>query len=199
MAEYKHFHTQKAMEGLHSFFAQVEALLVEQEYVSGRYKGTALDEKKDDIRRRYNAAAETVRGLVVKAIEDAHAREYKRLGDQVTADAASPDFAVLQLPVTISAGELRLLLERNKGNMLFIRAGGEYAAAHGYDAECVGLPAHVDAATSTYTEKSKRLHFDIDSAGQRLLQMCEQPTIDAAHRLSKNFAAYEAAGVFENL
>ena len=199
MAKYKNHHTQKAVEGLRSFYALVESLRTEQEYVSGRYKGVALDEKNDDIRRRYNAAAEAVRGLVVKAIEDAHAREYKRLGDQVTADAASPDFAVLQLPVTVTADELRLLLERNKGNMLFTRAAGEFAVAHGYDAAHVGLPAHAAAATVTYTEQSKLLHSEIDSAGQRLLNMCEQPTIDAAHRLAKSFAAYEAAGIFENL
>lgn len=75
----------------------------------------------------------------------------------MTIGEAEEDCRLLSLPVDLSPDELRLMVKRNEGNVLFGRAVAKYAREHGYDQKDLTSLAAQRSAFEQYTESANYL------------------------------------------
>lgn len=194
MPDYKYAETSYAMRKIREMFSLANELAPQIERCKQRYSAELANEKIMEFRQQYRTANEEARKAVKEAIQAAHDRVESARSEMLHMGNAEEDFKLLALPVTLSRDELRAMVKRNEGNVLFSRAVSQYAKDHGYD----DRDFRVLANPLPFEER----HLDIDSAGTTLMRYCEEDRLDVA--LSNDwreraFSKVDALGLYVNL
>ena len=147
--EYKFPAINKAMTEIDGYIAAARAASTASKEATANYRGEML---KNEQKRIYDNLLKA-KAKCADAVNAALADMKRRIDafSLVSLDAAtiSQDFAFLNLPVTLSTGQLTQLAERNKTDGLFIQALNEYAKAHNID---LVFETRADALTRAYNE-----------------------------------------------
>ena len=147
--EYKFPAINKAMTEIDGYIAAARAASKASKEATANYRGEML---KNEQKRIYDNLLKA-KAKCADAVNAALADMKRRIDafSLVSLDAAtiSQDFAFLNLPVTLSTGQLTQLAERNKTDGLFIQALNEYAKAHNID---LVFETRADALTRAYNE-----------------------------------------------
>lgn len=194
MANYKNVDTFYAMKKIREMFALARELGQQIDRCKQRYSPELANQKIMEFHQQYRAANQEARKAVKEAIQAARNRVEKARSDMLHIGNAEEDFKVLSLPVTLSRDELRAMVKRNEGNVLFARAVAQYAEAHKYDdpefrALANPLPFNED------------LQY-IGDAEAHLMRYCEEDRLDAVLQndwRALAFSEVEEKGLFENL
>lgn len=194
MANYKHVETAYAMRKIREMFALAKELAPQVDRCKQRYSPELANEKIMEFHQQYRAANQEARKAVTEAVQAARARVERARSEMLHIGNAEEDFKVLALPVTLSRDELRAMVKRNEGNVLFARAVAQYAENHKYD----------DPDFRTLANPlpfNDQLH-DIDSAFVQLMNYCEEDRLDAVVTndwRASAFATVDEMGLFENM
>lgn len=194
MANYKHIDTSNAMNKIREMFALARELAPQIDRCKQRYSPELANQKIMEFHQQYRAANQEARNAVKAAIGAARQRVENARSEMLRIGNAEEDFKVLALPVTLSRDELRAMVKRNEGNVLFARAVAQYAKEHNYDDRdflALVLPPSFDAQIR-----------DIEHAGMRLMRYCEEDNLDVVLSnggRARSFGAAERMGDFENL
>lgn len=132
MRTYKKSYVNNGIAALYAHFEKANDLYNKAMKARKNLRREAADKECDrlnaEYRESYLAAHEALRAMWagsfanVDEIESAH----------ITVGKAEEDFKLLSLPVTLTTKELRILAEKHKDNVLFLRAVKEYAEKHNY-------------------------------------------------------------------
>ena len=146
---YKNKAISNAMLAIDNYIKAAKAAEKARKEVAANYRGDMLKKESERIYGQLLA----VKGRCADAVNAALADMKRRIDafSLVSLDAAtiSQDFAFLNLPVTLSTGQLTQLAERNKTDGLFIQALNEYAKTHNID---LVFETRADALTRAYNE-----------------------------------------------
>lgn len=194
MPDYKYAETSYAMRKIREMFSLANELAPQIERCKQRYSADVANEMIMELQAQYREANQAARDAVNAAVKAAHDRVESARSEMLHMGNAEEDFKLLALPVTLSRDELRAMVKRNEGNVLFSRAVSQYAKDHGYD----DRDFRVLANPLPFEER----HLDIDSAGTTLMRYCEEDRLDVA--LSNDwreraFSKVDALGLYVNL
>ena len=157
---YKNKAISNAMLAIDSYIKAAKAAEKASKEAAANYRGDML--KKESERIYGNLAAE--KGRCADAVNAALAAMKRKIDalSFVNLDAAaiSPDFAFLNLPVTLSTRQLTELAERNKADGLFIQALNEYAKTHNTD---LVFETRADALNRAYNEFKRYTAAAVDT------------------------------------
>lgn len=194
MAYYKNNDTSYAMKKIREMFALAQELAPQIDRCKQRYSPELANEKIMEFQQQYSAAREEARQAVKEAIKAARNRVEKARGEMLHIGNAEEDFKVLALPVTLSRDELRAMVKRNEGNVLFARAVAQYAEKHDYnDNDLRAL-----AAPMSFNDELQA----IDDMGAHLMRYCEEDRLNVAIAndwRARAFAMAEEKGLFDTL
>lgn len=194
MANYKNADTFYAMKKIRDMFALARELAPQIDRCKQRYSPELANEKIMEFQQQYRAANEEARQAVKEAIQAARNRVENARSEMLHIGNAEEDFKVLALPVTLSRDELRAMVKRNEGNVLFARAVAQYAEKHKYD----------DPDFRTLANPlpfNEELQY-INDAEALLMRYCEEDRLDAVITndwRASAFATVDKMGAFENL
>ena len=194
MANYKHAETAYAMRKIREMFALAKELAPQIDRCKQRYSPELANQKIMEFHQQYRAANHEARKAVKEAIQAARNRVEKARSEMLHIGNAEEDFKVLSLPVTLSRDELRAMVKRNEGNVLFARAVAQYAEAHKYDDRDL-------RAMANPLPFNEELQY-INDAEAHLLRYCEEDRLDAVLQndwRALAFAEVEGKGLFDNL
>ena len=118
--------------------------------------------KKESERIYGNLAAEKARcaNAVTAALDNMRRQIDTLTFAGLDASAISPDFAFLNLPVTLSTRQLTELAGRNKADGLFIQALNEYTKGHNID---LVFETRADALNRAYNEFKRYTAAAVDT------------------------------------
>ena len=121
------------MKKIRDMFALAQELAPQIDRCKQRYSRELANEKIMEFHQQYRDANHEARNAVKEAIQAAHSRVEKARSEMLHMGNSEEDFKLLALPVTLSRDELRAMVKRNEGNVLFARAVAQYAEEHKYD------------------------------------------------------------------
>ena len=194
MANYKNVDTFYAMKKIRDMFALARELAPQIDRCKQRYSRELANEKIMEFHQQYRDANHEARKAVKEAIQAARNRVEKSRSDMLHIGNAEEDFKVLALPVTLSRDELRAMVKRNEGNVLFARAVAQYAEEHKYDDPDF-------RALANPLPFNEELQY-INDAEAMLMRYCEEDRLDAVITndwRASAFATVDEMGAFENL
>lgn len=194
MANYKNADTFYAMKKIREMFALARELAPQIDRCKQRYTPELANEKIMEFRQQYRAANEEARQAVKEAIQAAHSRVEKARSEMLHIGNAEEDFKLLALPVTLSRNELRAMVKRNEGNVLFARAVSQYAKDHQYD--------DPDFRRMNNPLPFEDHHRNIDDAGQQLMRYVEEDRLDVVLNndwRGRAFAKADEMGLYANM
>jgi len=142
MNTYKHAKTGEAIKALLEYHNMAETLKEELEQAKKRYSPEVYEQKQKEAQDKFLPFFSAAKLAIDAAAKDMKERGEKAALHALSIGSAEEDFKMLSLPVNLSPDELRMMLKRNEGNVLFARAVGEYAQKHNYNgADCRDLSA----------------------------------------------------------
>ncbi len=194
MANYRYSTTSDAMTKIRKMYALLHELGTEKDRISKRYSPDVAKPMLDKINAQYREANQAARDAVNAAIKAAHARVDNARSEMLHMGNAEEDFKLLSLPITFSRDELREMVKRNEGNVLFGRAVAEYAKDHKYE--------DPDICALANPLPFDKQHHDIDAAGQQLMKYCEEDRLDVARSdvwRERAFSKVDEMGLYANL
>lgn len=157
MMTYKHRETAEAVGSIFSLYDAARKAAESIAYNAENLSPQRAREKYPQIAEEFRSKRLLVQGAVRTAARAAMTRAQKKMAAELTIGDAAEDFNLLALPVTLTGKELALLIDRNLGNKLFLRAAEQYAKKHDIQsADVAEAMKHVVAAVD-YEETARRL------------------------------------------
>ena len=157
---YKNKLINNAMLAIDSYIKAAKAAEKASKEAAANYRGDMLKKESERIYGNLTAEKGRCADAVTAALADMK-RQIEALAlPKLDASKISPDFAFLNLPVTLSTGQLTQLAERNKTDGLFIQALNEYAKTHNTD---LVFETRADALNRAYNEFKRYTAFAVDT------------------------------------
>lgn len=157
MMIYKHRETAEAVGSIFSLYDAARKAAESIAYNAENLSPQRAREKYPQIAEEFREKRSVVLNLVSVAAAAAMKRAQEKQAAELKIGEAAEDFNLLALPVTLTGKELALLIDRNLGNKLFLRAAEQYAKKHDIQsADVAEAMKHVVAAVD-YEETARRL------------------------------------------
>lgn len=130
MMIYKHRETAEAVGSIFSLYDAARKAAESIAYNAENLSPQRAREKYPQIAEEFRAKRLLVQDAARTAANAAMKRAQEKQAAELTIGEAAEDFKLLALPVTLTGKELALLIGRNIGNKLFLRAAEQYAKKH---------------------------------------------------------------------
>lgn len=130
MEVYLHRETSDAVRSLFSLYDAALRAAESISYNAENLSTKRAQEKYPQIAAEFRAQRLNVVSVIRAAADAAMKRAQKKIAAELTIGEAAEDFKLLALPVTLTGKELAMLIDRNIGNKLFLRAVDQYAKEH---------------------------------------------------------------------
>lgn len=147
MMIYKHRETAEAVGSIFSLYDAARKAAESIAYNAENLSPQRAREKYPQIAEEFRAKRLLVQDAARTAANAAMKRAQEKQAAELKIGEAAEDFNLLALPVTLTGKELALLIDRNLGNKLFLRAAEQYAKKHDIQgADVAEAMKHVVAA-----------------------------------------------------
>lgn len=192
----KYTETRNAVEALQNCYAEAIRVVDDLRKAKERLSAAAFEKYADTAAHEFAHVMRDTREKLSAAKKAAHARADALKCSYATVGDAEEDYKLLQLPVTLSADELRTLAQRHNGDVLFLRAVSEYAQRKGY----------TDAKDLTALQYEKTEYDKAKERASTLEQLLDRvaPSFDDVNRVAAQavkghcLAGYVANGLFDD-